>query len=147
MGELRFRAATLDDAAFFAHVCALVHPTRPIDPLVERYWWQQPDDTYVFRRWMVERGGRDIGVATYHHPAWPRLREPHGDIGGELVPEHRGRTTLDALFVEMESRLAADGAKRIAARANEDDELRIAAILGRGFREDRRSRRWVLDLM
>ncbi len=32
-------------------------------------------------------------------------------------------------------------------RANEDDELRIAAVLRRGYREDRRSRRWELDLV
>jgi len=40
----------------------------------------------------------------------------------------------------------ADGARRVAVRANEDDETRIAAILGRGFHEDRRHRRWLLDL-
>jgi predicted GNAT superfamily acetyltransferase len=46
----------------------------------------------------------------------------------------------------MERRLAADGARRVAVRANEDDDVRIAAILARGFREDRRGRRWLLDL-
>jgi hypothetical protein len=50
------------------------------------------------------------------------------------------------VLAEMERRLIADGAKRVAARANEDDALRIAAIVGRGFVEDRRSRRWVLEL-
>ena len=146
MGGLGFREATLDDASFSADVHTAVFPTRPTDPVIERYWWAQPDDTYVTRRWVVQRDGRDIGVAYFEHPAWERLRVPHGDIGGELLPEHRERTSLGAMLAEMEGRLVAEGAKRIAARANEDDEVRIAAIADRGFREDRRGKRWLLDL-
>jgi GNAT superfamily N-acetyltransferase len=47
----------------------------------------------------------------------------------------------------MEGRIIADGAKRVGVRSNEGDAVRIAAILGRGFREDRRGRRWLLDLV
>ncbi|HKY51791.1 MAG TPA: GNAT family N-acetyltransferase [Candidatus Limnocylindria bacterium] len=147
MGELEFREATLDDATFSADVQTAVFPTRPTDPVIEGYWWAQPDDTYVVRRWIVQRDGRDIGVAYFEHPSWDRLQVPHGDIGGELLPEHREQASLAAMLAEMESRLVADGARRIAARANEDDEVRIAAILARGFREDRRGRRWLLDLV
>jgi len=146
VGKLHFRDATLDDAAFYADVHSAVRPTRPTDPVVERYWWQQPDDTYIARRWVVQRDGRDIGVATFDHPAWARLREPHGGIGGELLPAERDRPTLDAVLAEIERRLIADGAKRIAVRAYEDDELRIATIEGRGFHTDRLHRRWMLDL-
>jgi hypothetical protein len=146
MGELEFREATLDDASFSADVHTEVFPERPTDPVVERYWWAQPDDTFVIRRWVVRRDGADIGVAYFEHPAWERLDVPHGDIGGEILPLHRERTTLSAMLAEMERRLIADGAKRVAARANEDDEVRIGAIADRGFREDRRGRRWLLDL-
>lgn len=146
MGELRFRDATLDDAAFAADVHTLVYPARPTDPVVARYWWAQPDDTYVLRRWIVQQGGRDIGVAFLEHPAWARLQEPHGDIDGEILPHQRDRATLEALFAEMERRLVSDGARRVGVRANEGDDVRIAAIRGRGFREDRRGRRWLLDL-
>ena len=146
MGELEFRPTTLDDAAFFADVYSAVRPTRATDPVVERYWWEQPDDTYIARRWVVQRAGRDIGVATFEHPAWARPREPHGNIGGELWPAERDGPTLDALLAEIERRLIADGAKRIAVRAYEDDDLRIATIEDRGFHADRMHRRWILDL-
>ena len=146
MGELQFREATLDDATFSADVQTAVFPTRPTDPVIERYWWEQPDDTFVTRRWIVQRDGHDIGVAAFDHPAWGRLQVPHGDIYGDLLPDQRDLASLRVLIAEMERRLTADGAKRIAVRANEDDEVRIAAIVGRGFREDRRGRRWVLDL-
>jgi hypothetical protein len=146
MSELEFRPATPDDATFSADVHTAVFPTRPTDPVIERYWWEQPDDTYVVRRWVVRRDGSDVGVAYFEHPAWSKLGVPHGDVGGELLPQHRDRSTLGAMIAEMERRLVADGAKRVAVRANEDDELRIAAIADRGFREDRRGRRWLLDL-
>jgi GNAT superfamily N-acetyltransferase len=146
MGELEFREANLDDASFSADVQTAVFPERPTDPVVERYWWAQPDDTFVIRRWVVRKGGSDIGVAYFEHPAWERLEVPHGDIGGEILPTHRERTALDAMLEEMERRLVADGAKRLAVRASVDDEVRLAAIADRGFREDRRGRRWLLDL-
>ena len=147
MGELEFREATLDDASFSADVQTEVFPERPTDPEVERYWWAQPDDTFVIRRWVVRQSGEDIGVAYFEHPAWERLEVPHGDIGGEIRPTHRGRATLAAMLSEMERRLVADGAKRVAVRANEDDDVRLAAIADRGFREDRRGKRWLLDLV
>jgi GNAT superfamily N-acetyltransferase len=146
MGKIQFREATLDDATFSADVQTAVFPARPIDPVIERYWWEQPDDTFVSRRWIVQRDGQDIGVAAFYHPAWARLQVPHGDIDGDLVPHQRDVGSLQALLAEMERLLAADGAKRMAVRANEDDEVRIAAIVGRGFLEDRRGRRWMLDL-
>ena len=146
MSDIHFREAVLDDAAFAADVYTAVHPERPSDPIVERYFWALPDDTYVSRRWVVQRDGQDIGVATFDHPEWARLAVPHGDIGGDLLPKWREQGTLAAMLAELERRLTADGAKRIAVRANEDDAVRIEAIVGRGFREDRRGRRWVLDL-
>jgi GNAT superfamily N-acetyltransferase len=146
MRDLHFRDATLDDAAFAADVETQANPVRPTDPIVTRYWWEQPDDTYVVRRCIVARGGREIGFAFFEHPAWSRLPVPHGDVGGELLPSERDQQSLEAMLGEMERRLAADGARRVAVRANEDDDVRIAAILARGFREDRRGRRWLLDL-
>jgi len=146
MRDLHFRDATLDDAAFAADVETQANPVRPTDPIVTRYWWEQPDDTYVVRRCIVARGRREIGFAFFEHPAWSRLPVPHGDVGGELLPSERDQQTLEAMLGEMERRLAADGARRVAVRANEDDDVRIAAILARGFREDRRGRRWLLDL-
>lgn len=148
MGELQFREATLDDATFSADLQTALFPARPTDPVIERYWWEQPDDTFVSRRWIVQRDGHDVGVAGFDHPAWAlaRLQVPHGEIYGDLLPGQRDRASLQLVLAEMERRLIADGAKRVAARANEDDALRIAAIVGRGFVEDRRSRRWVLEL-
>jgi RimJ/RimL family protein N-acetyltransferase len=145
--ELEFRPTTLDDAGFYSDVLSAVYPERPTDPVVERYWWAQPEITYLTRRFIVSRAGVPIGVADFDRPSWDSVPDRHGYIGGEILPDLRDGPTLDAIFAEMEQRLAAEGAERIAVRANDDDETRIAAILRRGFREDRRGKRWVLDLV
>lgn len=146
MGVLEFREATLDDAAFAADVDTEANPERPTDPVVTRYWWEQPDDTFVVRHHIVRCDGNDVGYAYFEHPAWERLHVPHGAIGGEVLLKWRDRGTLGAMLAEIEHRLVADGAQRIAVRANENDAVRLAAIADRGFHEDRRGRRWLLDL-
>jgi GNAT superfamily N-acetyltransferase len=47
----------------------------------------------------------------------------------------------------MERRVVAEGARRVGARSNEGDDVRIRTLVGRGFHEDRRGRRWQLDLV
>ena len=144
---LTFRTASLDDAVFHADVFTHARPAKPRDPVVERYWWENPDDNWVAQRFVLERDGRAIGVATCEHPRWEVTPERFADIGGEVLPEHRDRATLEALHETMEERATTAGATRIAARADEDDRVRIEAITARGFHEDRRHRRWELDLV
>lgn len=146
MIDLQFRESTLDDAAFHADVYTHAQPEKPRDPKVERYWWENPDDNWVAQRFVVERDGRAIGVAICEHPRWEVSPERFADIGGELLPRHRDRAALEAIHEEMEERATAAGASRIAASADENDAVRIAAIAARGFHEDRRHRRWELDL-
>ena len=147
MSDLSFRPASGADAAFAADVYTAVRPTTPVDPVVMRHERENPPDAWVAQYFVVERDGRSIGVAGFDHPRWDRSDRPFGSVGGELLPDHRSAETLDLVLTEMERRLVADGAATVAARANEDDPLRIAVIEGRGFREDRRSRRWELDLV
>jgi GNAT superfamily N-acetyltransferase len=144
---ITFRRAGLDDAVFHADVFTRARPAKPRDPVVERYWWENPDDNWIAERFVMEREGRAIGVATCEHPRWEVTPERFADIGGELLPEHRDRATLQLLHEEMEDRATTVGATRIAARADEDDRVRIEAIAARGFHEDRRHRRWELDLV
>jgi len=82
--DLQFRAATLDDANFSADLQTALFPARPTDPVIERYWWEQPDDVFVSRRWIVKRDGHDIGIAGFDHPAWGLLQVPHGEIYGDV---------------------------------------------------------------
>lgn len=145
--RLVLRPATPDDAAFAADVMTAVRPVSPTDPAILRYWWAQPEPQHEGGRFIVSRDGRDVGYAETTHPRWDINPERYCAVAGDLLPSGRSRETLDALFAAVEDRVIADGARILRARANEDDSLRNTVILARGYKEDRRARRWELDLV
>ena len=146
-GDLAFRAAGPGDAAFAADVDTAVRPRSPRDPKVYEYWWAQPDENWLFSRFVVTRGDRRVGYATAEHPRWDVQPERYGTVDGNLLPAERTPATLDTIFSSMEERLIGDGAKILSAWTNEDDPVRIETLLGRGYKEGRHSRRWELDLV
>jgi GNAT superfamily N-acetyltransferase len=146
-GDLVFRAACSGDAAFAADVETAVKPRAPRDPVSWEYWWAQPDENWIFARFVVTRADRRVGYAVAEHPRWDVQPERYGTVGGNLLPPDRTAASLDTVFAAMEERVIADGARILSAWAGEDDPVRIAALAGRGYKEDRRSRRWELDLV
>jgi RimJ/RimL family protein N-acetyltransferase len=144
--ELAFRPATLDDAAFAADVMTALFPRSPWDPVSLRYWWSQPDESMEIARFIVLRGERRIGFAHIDHARWDVQPERYASIWGDLMPAERSGDLLRGFLAAMEERLRADGARTIRVRAEEDDALRIDTILARGYKEDRRHKRWELDL-
>ena len=147
MGELRLEPATLDDAAFAADVWTAARPSAPTDPLVKRYWWATQSETYVSARYVVTRGRERVGFALVDHVRWDENGPRYVSLRGDLLPELRTAARLDELLAELEVLGRATGAAILRTRANEDDPLREAVIRGRGYREDRRIRRWELDLV
>ncbi|HEY8785707.1 MAG TPA: GNAT family N-acetyltransferase [Candidatus Limnocylindria bacterium] len=143
--ELAFRPANVEDAAFAADVMTAVTPSSPWDPVSLGYWWAQPDEFMKFARFVALRGERPVGYAQFDHALWDVQPERYASIWGDLLPA--SREALRALLAAMEERAIADGAKILRTRANEDDPLRIEAILGLGYREDRLHKRWELDLV
>ena len=144
---LAFRPARTGDAAFAADVDTAVRPSAPRDPVSYEYWWSQPDENWEYARFVVSREGRRVGYAMAEHPRWDVQPERYGTVGGNLLPAERTKTALDAVLASMEERVLADGAKILSAFTNEDDPLRIETLLARGYKQDRRSRRWELDLV
>ena len=145
--ELVFRPISAGDATFAADVDTAVRPHGPRDPKVYEYWWAQPDENWVFERFVVTRGGQRVGYAIAEHPRWELQPERYGTVDGNLLPAERTRAALDTVLASMEQRVIADGAKILSAWAYEDDPLRRETLLGRDYKEDRRSRRWELDLI
>lgn len=144
--ELSYRAATPADGVFAADVETALRPGSPRDPVVYKYWWSQPDENIEIARFIALRGGRDIGFATTEHARWDLQPERYAWVDGDVLPAERTNSTLDAILGEMEQRVIALGARILCAWAYEDDPLRIETIVRRGYKEDRRSRRWELDL-
>jgi GNAT superfamily N-acetyltransferase len=144
--DLQFVPATPDDGAFAADVETAVRPRSPRDPLVYRYWWAQPDEFTEYARFVVRRDGRPIGFGTVEHARWDVNAERYASVGGEVLPEHRAHA-FSAVLEAMEQRALAAGARVLRTWANEDDPERIAMVVARGYTEDRRGRRWELDLV
>jgi GNAT superfamily N-acetyltransferase len=145
--DLAFRPASTDDAAFAADVDTAVRPSAPRDPVVYGYWWSQPDENWVIARYVVSRDGRPVGYAVAEHPRWGVQPDRYGTVGGDLIPSERTPERLGALLAAMEARVISDGARIVSAYAAEDDATRNEAIQRRGYDEDRRTRRWELDLI
>lgn len=145
--DLVFVPAVAGDAAFAADVDTAVRPSAPRDPMVYEYWWSQPDENWLFARFVVACGEQRVGYATAEHPRWEVQPERYGTVDGNLLPADRTVKTLGMVYASMEERVIADGAKILSAWANEEDALRIETLLARGYKEDRRSRRWELDLV
>jgi GNAT superfamily N-acetyltransferase len=81
------------------------------------------------------------------HPRWDIAPSRFAIVGAELVPEHRSARALASALAAMEERAAAAGASLAATRTRADDEVQLVAFAERGFREDRRSKKWELDLV
>jgi mycothiol synthase len=146
-GGLAFRPATLDDAAFAADVATAMRPDEPEDPASWRHWWATDDPTWTHERFIVLRDETPIGFARHGHAPWDQMKKRYGRIGFELLPAERTDAQLGTVFDAMEERAQAAGTRIFAAYAREDDEWLGRWLVARGYREERRSKAWELDLV
>ena len=146
-GALEYRRAELNDAGFWSDVYTAAQPIRPVDPMIIRYGWEHPARMWKAVRYVVLRRGERLGVASWDRPEWDHTEQRFGLIGGELLPEHRDAATLAEMLARMEAEVRAEGAVVVRGGANEDDTLRAEVLRSLGYREDRKARRWELDLI
>jgi GNAT superfamily N-acetyltransferase len=145
--SLDFQIARLDDAMFWADVYTAAQPVRPMDPVITRYSWEHPGRLWRVARYIVLRDAEPIGVASWDRPEWDHTEQRFGLIGGELRPEYRDPPTLAEVLARMESEVQGEGAVIVRGAANEDDPVRAEVLRSLGYREDRKGRRWELDLI
>lgn len=146
-GGLAFRPATLDDAAFAADVATATHPDEPEDPASWRHWWATDDPSWTNERFIVLRDDKPIGYARHNHAPWDQMTKRYGRIGFDLLPAERTDAQLGIVFEVMEERAHASGTRVFAAYAREDDEWLWRWLAAEGYREERRSKAWLLDLV
>jgi GNAT superfamily N-acetyltransferase len=143
---LTFRPATLDDAAFASDAATATHPDEPEDPASWRHWWSTDDPAWTNERFIVLRGATPIGFARHNHAPWDQMKKRYGRIGFELLPAERTDRQLATVFDLMEERAQSSGTRIFAAYAREDDTWLTEWLVTRGYREERRSKAWQLDL-
>jgi hypothetical protein len=144
---LRFRPLAPDDIEFVADVMTAVRPTgSAVDPVVLRYEWENEQSRTGSDRHVAEHDGSRVGFAVLER-ALDGPGRAHATLFGDLVQAARDPRRLDEVVAFAEGRAFADGATVVRAFADEHDHLRADVLAVRGYREDRRSKRWELDLV
>ena len=146
-GSLTFRPATLDDASFAADVATAARPDEPEDPASWRHWWSTDDPTWTNERFIVLRDGTPIGFVRHNHAPWDQMAKRYGRLGFEILPAERTDTQLATVFDMIEERAHASGTRIFTSYAREDDDWLMRWFAARGYREERRSKAWELDLV
>lgn len=145
---LALRKAELEDVELSVRIAAAVHPDEPEDPAVRRHRWARPDGDFHADRHIVEEAGEPVGFVFCGWPArWPDRGPRHGRFEIQLLPEARSEDAYAWVLAEVERRLGAAGATVFAQRMREDEGFTIAEAERHGYRYDRLSKAWELDLV
>ncbi len=144
---LSFRASTLDDAELIADMLTAREPESPWDPLELRHWWASQDPEWTNRRFVAELDGRPIGGAYMSHAPWEKRPQLVADVGAWFAPPHEVAANLDRGYDMVEDLARRDGARSFRTGTRESRHDLLAYLSGRGYHEDRRGKRWELDLV
>lgn len=141
------REVTEADAAAVAALLTAEHPDEPRGPAELAARWSLPSHVYHTERRLAEEHGRAAGYAQFWHPdPWPEAGERFGHIEIHLAPGARTDALYDQLLAAAEPALREAGATRLEHRLREDDAFLAGAASRHGYRRDRLSKAWELDL-
>ena len=144
---LTYRPATLDDTVFAADLATALRPDEPEDAASWRHWWASGDPEWTIERFIIERDGRPVGFANHHHAPWSKLPKKYGRIGADLMPNERTDDNLAAAHAFIEGRSRSTGTEIFSTYVREDDERLMRWLTERGYKVERGSKAWELDLV
>jgi len=138
------RPATLEDVTTVCAIEVAFRPGEPLDPLVQRYEWENPELGGTSERWIAEVEGHPVGYAMLFHPDWSSMTEKGCYAWVGWQPELT--SILPELVGFVEERARALGSSRIQFYCQEDESAVITALLAAGFHLDTMAKVWELDL-
>ena len=146
MRVLKLRTARPADAEVVCEIGRTYDPDEPQDPEVVRHRWSVTSSEWLRERFIVESEGEPVGFAVRIHPWWDRPdgRWAYNDV--RVRPDHRDPGQVGALFDRLEAANVEEGAQSLVARTKEGFDWEVALLQGRGYRYDRLSKAWQLDL-
>ena len=144
---LTLRPATLDDVAWSAAFQTARDPSEPANEQQMRHWWTFRDPERIEDRWIVEAHGAQIGIAYYGHPIWEKAPMRAARVLAWFARDDLRAERIGRAFDVLEPYAIADGASVFAAGTREDFDDEHAALVARGYKEERRSKSWELDLV
>lgn len=144
---LTYRPAALDDTVFAADLATALRPDEPEDAASWRHWWSSGDPEWTIERFIIERDGHAVGFANHHHAPWPKLPKKYGRIGADLMPSHRTEDLWAESYAFIEGRSRSTGTEIFSTYVREDDERLMRWLTQRGYKVERGSKAWELDLV
>ncbi|MDP9246427.1 MAG: GNAT family N-acetyltransferase [Chloroflexota bacterium] len=145
-GSLTFRPATLDDVTWTARFQTSREPTEPANEEQMRHWWQFNDPERIDDRWIVEEGGAPIGYAYFGHPSWSKAPMRAGRLLAWFAGDEKRPARLRAALDVLEPYAIKDGTKVFMANTVEGFDDEVEALVAHGYKEERRSKSWELDV-
>jgi GNAT superfamily N-acetyltransferase len=145
--ELGLRAATMDDAEIVAELESTRAPDDPRDPTMLRFWWstRSPDEAHM--ELVAERDGSAVAYIAAGHERWDQTAKRFGWLRPILHPNLWSERQFESLIDIAESWLRDEEAGIAVARLRESFKDQLQVFESRGYREERRSRIWELDLV
>lgn len=143
---LKLRTARLEDAELVCEISQAHDPDEPQDPDVVRHRWSVNSPDWLRERFMVESEDGPVGFAFRAHPWWdrPEGRWAHNEV--RVRPDRRDPAEVGRLLDRLEAANIEEGANVLATRTKEGFDWEVALLEGRGYRYDRLSKAWQLDL-
>ena len=148
MSDLQLRDGGVEDIVVVADLATAMRPDEPVDPVVERYFWDRRNQEEVEKFYVAERDGEPVGLVVTSHRAWPEddvVRAAHIDIG--ITPESLTAARIRQLIDHGVDAVRAEGARIVECRAREDETWLREALVAAGLEQDHLSRVWELDLI
>jgi hypothetical protein len=143
---LAFRPATLDDLAWTTRFQTDRDPTEPANEEQMRHWWLSGDPERIDDRWIVEQDGAPVGYAYYGHPIWAKSPMRAARVLAWFARDPKRPDRLRRALDILEPYGIADGTAVFMAGTLEGFDDELAAIVAHGYKEERRSKSWELDL-
>lgn len=143
---LTFRPATLDDVGWTARLQTEREPSEPANEEQLRHWWQFNDPERIDDRWIVEEDGAAVGYAYFGHPAWAKAPMRAARLLAWFARDAKRPARLRRALGVLEPYGITDGTKVFMAGALEGFDDELEALVAHGYKEERRSKSWELDL-
>lgn len=146
MGEVTYRAATVEDAALAADLMTAAYPRLPTDPVMTRYRWENPRIGYEYTHFLALRDGRPIGFLDSVHAPWEKLPDRHCEVEVWLDRAELDARLLDSMWSWIADKAIAQGAELLLAYTGEDEPEMLDSLARLGYDRVRAERVWELSL-
>ncbi|MEP7004299.1 MAG: GNAT family N-acetyltransferase, partial [Chloroflexota bacterium] len=145
-GGMTLRPATLADLPWTVRFQTARDPSEPANEDQMRHWWLSADPERVDERWIIEEDGQPVGYGYFGHPDWSKSPMRGARLLAWFAKDAQRKVHIGRAFDLLEPHAISDGTYILMAGTLEGFDDEYEALVARGYKEERRSKSWELDL-